>query len=390
MTVLDVLVVLIIVSACLGGYRAGFIARATAWSGLVIGVALAFGVIPIVVAALGPAGDAWTLMAALAILVGAAAGGQMLGLLAGERLRIAAPDRVERGDRVAGAVVGGVGVFAMFWLLIPTLAAVPGWTADQVGASLLARTVVERLPEPPDTLEALRGAVGGNAFPAVLNESPVIGDPGPAPLAHALSPRVEALVSESVVKIWAASCGRFQEGTGYVVGPDLVVTNAHVVAGGNEFRITDAAGTSLDARLVAYDPARDLALLYSEDLDRRVLFAGEAVADEVIAVFGHPGGAALRVTPARVAEVVRARGRDLYDTTDTVREVMVLAVALELGDSGAPLVNAAGEVVGIAFAVAPDSTDVAYAVTTSEVSELVATIGPGANPPSVGSQDCLG
>ncbi len=390
MAVLDVLIVLFIVSAGIGGYRAGFIARATSWSGLMVGIALAFGLIPIVVTLLDSVDDAWTLLAALAVLVAAAAGGQVLGLMAGERLRIAIPDRVEPGDRVAGAAIGGVGVFVLFWLLVPTLAAVPGWTSDQVGSSLLTRAVVERLPDPPDTLGALRDAVGDDAFPSVFTDAPVIGDPGPVPDAHQLTPRVEDLVTRSIVKIWAASCGRFQEGTGYVVAPGLVVTNAHVVAGGNDFRVTDDAGKGHAARLVAYDPLRDLAVIEAVDLDRQALFTGSSEAGEVVAVFGHPGGSGLRIAPARVSEVVRARGRDLYDTVDTVREVLVLATALELGDSGAPLVNAAGEVVGVAFAVAPDASNVAYAVTDEEIAALVDQLDTSLPLPSVDPLGCLG
>ena len=390
MTILDLLVLLSIATACFGGYRAGFIAKATSWVGLTVGVALAFGIIPVVVGLLDSADDAWILLTALAVLVAAAAGGHVLGIMAGERLRIAMPERVETSDRVAGSVVGGLGVLILFWLLIPTLAAVPGWPADQVDASLLARTVAERLPEPPDTLEVLRKAVGADTFPAGFAEAPVIGDPGPPPSNHDLTPRVEMLVSQSVVKIWAESCGRFQEGTGHVLGPHLVVTNAHVVAGGNAFRVTDDDGVGHGARLVAYDAVRDLAVLFVEDLDRQALFSRSAVADEVVAVFGHPGGSSLRIAPARVSELVRARGRDLYDTIDTVRDVIVVAASLELGDSGAPLINAAGEVVGVVFAVAPDSSSVAYAVTIDEVKALTGSLRNNLNPPSVDAQACLG
>ena len=389
-TVLDLLILLFFVSASVGGYRVGFIARAASWSGLAVGVALAFRFIPVVVALMGSADDAWRLLAALGLLVAAATGGQMLGLMIGERLRIGIPERVEVSDRIAGAAIGGLGVFVMFWLLVPTLAAVPGWTADQIDDSLLTRTFVERLPTPPDTLGALRHAVGDDAFPMVFAESPVMGDPGPAPLAHQLSPRVEELVSDSIVRVWAASCGRFQEGTGYVIAPGLVLTNAHVVAGSNSTRVTDNDGQAHSSDIVAYDPIRDLAVLSAEDLGRQPLFFGESVAGEVVAVFGHPGGSGLRIAPARVSEVVRARGRDLYDTVDTIREVLVVAVSLELGDSGAPLVNAAGEVVGVAFAVAPDATEVAYAVTTAEVMTLLDTLDMSTQPPAVDSLECLG
>ncbi len=88
-------------------------------------------------------------------------------------------------------------------------------------------------------------------------------------------------------------------------------------------------------------------------------------------VFGHPGGAPLRIAPFVVGEEVEAVGADIYDRAETRRDVLILASALRPGDSGAALVDGNGAVVGVAFAIAPDEPEVAYALDTSELNEAL-------------------
>ena len=92
------------------------------------------------------------------------------------------------------------------------------------------------------------------------------------------------------------------------------------------------------------------------------------------AVYGHPGGGPLRPTPARIAEQIDARGTDIYRTTPTSRSVFVLASQLAPGDSGAPLVDPSGTVVGVAFAIDPTAGTTAYALTNAEVRPVVANV----------------
>ena len=104
------------------------------------------------------------------------------------------------------------------------------------------------------------------------------------------------------------------------------------------------------------------------------------------AVFGHPEGTtAVVVAPARVQQEVDAVGRDLYDSHTTHRDVFVLAAVLHPGDSGGALVDRAGDVVGVAFAIAPDRPGTAYALTSGEVTADLSR--PRAGP--VGTGPCL-
>jgi len=125
--------------------------------------------------------------------------------------------------------------------------------------------------------------------------------------------------------------------------------------------------------VVVFDSDRDLAVLQVPGLGHPTLPIGDAGAGGTGAVFGYPGGGPLRVSPFQVEEEVEAVGRDLYDTHDTRRQVLVLAADLHPGDSGAALADSAGSVVGVAFAIAPDRPQTAYALTTDELRAVLQT-----------------
>ncbi len=142
--------------------------------------------------------------------------------------------------------------------------------------------------------------------------------------------------------------------------------------------------------MVAFDPARDLAIVRVDDFDRPALVISGAPVTSLDGVeggvFGHPGGEPLRIAPFRVGRIITATGRDIYGTNRTERKVLELSASLRPGDSGSAVVNQQGQVVGIAFAIARDTADVAYALATSELQATLATVGPS----TVSTGECLG
>jgi S1-C subfamily serine protease len=295
-------------------------------------------------------------------------------MFAGARLHATLPGTSVRSvDRVAGAAAGVVGVLVVTWVLLPLMTGVPGWFAVQARSSTLAGWVDDRFPEPPDTVDTLRQLVGdeqfGRVFTDVFARTP---DVGPPPTSTNISQAVVDAVVPSTVRVEGVACDRVQQGSGFVVGPDLVVTNAHVVAGEDETVLQRSDGSEVRAVVVAFDPDRDLAVLHADGLDRPALARSTVDVGGVGAVFGHPGGGALRAAPFQVGEAVTATGTDIYDQSRTRREVLVLASALQPGDSGAALVDPDGEVVGVAFAIAPDRPGVSYALAMSELDAVLA------------------
>jgi S1-C subfamily serine protease len=196
--------------------------------------------------------------------------------------------------------------------------------------------------------------------------------------------------AHSVVKIHstAPGCQKILEGSGFVIAPDRVMSNAHVVAGANTFRVT-VDGQERDATVVLFDPTLDISVLAVPGLSTPPLpFAEEPAptgADAV--VMGYPGGGEFTAEPARVREVIELSGPDIYRTTSIKREVYMIRGRIGQGDSGGPLIDLQGRVLGINFGSAVDDHDTGFVLTAKQVySQMV--IGAGATQPVV-TGDCV-
>src|SRR3546814_13362194 len=140
------------------------------------------------------------------------------------------------------------------WLVLPLMADVPVWFATQTRSSGIAALVDERLPDPPDTMATLRRLIGEDQFPRVFDALERSPDVGPPPTVTGIAQPVVDAVVPSTVKVSGVACRRTQEGSGFVVAPDLVVTNAHVVAGGEEQVVPPRHGSEVGAPHGAFAP----------------------------------------------------------------------------------------------------------------------------------------
>ncbi|MEO5678783.1 MAG: MarP family serine protease, partial [Acidimicrobiales bacterium] len=297
--------------------------------------------------------------------------GQGLGLLAGSRLRTALPPGPLRSaDRAVGAVLGVLGVVLAVWFLLPAMSEVKGSAARLARSSRVAGVVDDVLPRPPATMQSLRTLVGDVDFPKVFEGLYRAPEAGPPPAASGLPAAVLDQVKASTLKIEGKACSRIQDGSGFVVARDTVVTNAHVVAGEKATEVIRPNGTRVKAVVTLFDPARDLAVLRADGLGLSPLPIVDKTVGEGAegAVLGHPGGQdPIAVAPSKVSRRVEAVGRDLYDRRSTTRDVFILAARLAPGYSGGPLVSNAGQITGVAFAIAPDRDGVSYALTDVEL-----------------------
>lgn len=205
----------------------------------------------------------------------------------------------------------------------------------------------------------------------------------PAP---GVAPSLVSQVTASTVRVSGVACGLRLSGSGFSPAPDTIVTNAHVVAGTTATQVLRPDGRTLPATVAVFDPVRDLAVLSVPGLGEPSLAIGSATVNESDAVFGHPlGQVPIKVSPARVARWVTADVGDIYDRTAAPRQILVLSSDLQPGDSGAPLVNSSGKVVGVAFAVANLRRSTAYAVASEELVPVLARPWTGA----VGTGPCI-
>jgi S1-C subfamily serine protease len=388
MNLLDLIILAMLGMAAYGGYHLGFLARIFSWAGLAVGALVADRFLPDVVGFFSSSDPQIRLLAAVSFLVGAAMLGQGLGLAVGSLLHAALPfgAGLRQGDRVAGGAVGGLGVLAAVWVLTPALAAVPGWTAQETRGSAVVEAIGSVAPDPPNTMQALRRFVADGSFPSVFNELRASPDPGPPPI-EGLPAEVHQRVVRSTVKITGEACRRIQEGSGFTALPDMVVTNAHVVAGEKVPRVVTLEGKRLEATVVLFDARRDLAVLRVPGLGQAPLGVGKGKEGDTGAVYGHPGGADLRAAPAVISQKLVAVGRDIYDREETRRNIFVLGSNLRPGDSGGALIDKAGAVVGVAFAIAPDKPGTSYALTDDELRPVLTSARTATA--AVGTGRCL-
>ncbi len=374
MSLLDLVLILLSVTAVLSGWRVGLVARAGLWLGIVAGFVAAIWTVPATLRWLEgyPAGVRFlSAVLVLSTTVGVVA--TLLGRLGGSLGRRLATTRLRGPDRAAGAAAGLALIATVAWLTLPLAAAMPGPVGTHVAGSRTTALLAEHAPPPPDISGSIRALLVESRFPEVIAELEPVRAAGPPPDDLAVAPDVLERARASTVRVSARGCELRYDGSGVTIAPGTVLTNAHVVAGSDQVEVRRPDGQVRAARVVAFDPRRDLALLEVEDLGQQALPLDTAAAGQEGAVIGYPGGQARpRITPVRVQQRRTALGRDIHGVEETEREVLFLAASLRQGDSGAPVIDESGRVIGLVFAVSPDRATSAYALDRVELDAILA------------------
>jgi S1-C subfamily serine protease len=383
---LDLLILALAVLSALAGFRRGLICSVTSFVGFLIGAGigvhfapgLARGVLKAPSNALAADQALGQRIVTLAVVLVFAAAGNFVGQLIGNRIRtVVAKTVFGPADGVGGAVVSVVSMLALAWLLAVTLAYAPTPAlARQIHRSAVLHTIDLVVPNQGQQVVAtLLREVQQHDLPAVSGPfatllAPAVAAPDPS----AVAPASKA-ASGSIVKISgdAPSCSRAIEGSGFVYSPHRVITNAHVVAGVRNPKVTvpDGGGV-LAAQVVLYDPNRDIAVLYVAGLNRRPLpLAGPAGSGATAVVAGYPENGPFTAVPARIAARTNVSGPNIYQTKTVNRQVYTVRGKVRPGNSGGPLLNPNGDVLGVVFAASVDQSDVGYALTNAEISNDV-------------------
>ena len=392
--VVDVVVVLLAVAYALSGFRRGLVLGVLSLVGFLGGGALAAALLPDALAGWEPAWQRVVLV--LGGVLVAALLGQALLVAVGSRLRALVSWRPLRVlDGLLGALMSLLLVAALVWFAAGALRAAPAPVLSRAVEDSRIASALERVV-PVDAgavFDELGSALRAEGFPRVFtgDEEPIAPVEAPDPAASSAAQAVADGARGSVVKVTgtAEQCARGVEGTGFVVAPGRVVTNAHVVAGVASPAVqVSGEGPRLPADVVVYDPRRDLAVLEVPDLAAPALPLGEALAPgDAGAVVGFPLDGPYDVETAGVRQVVTALGEDVYGRPGVTRQVYSLRVDVQPGNSGGPLLDLDGRVVGVVFARSLDDTTTGYALTLEESREVldVAATASGA----VSTQECV-
>jgi S1-C subfamily serine protease len=274
-------------------------------------------------------------------------------------------------DSALGVVVAVLAVLLSAWLVASVILSPNSrytWLSSAVARSDILHSVDRVLPSVPPGFVALQNYLNAQGFPQVFSTlTPPTTRTVATPSDTAASALAEPALN-STVKILGAACGNEQEGSGFVVGPALVVTNAHVVAGESTTEVV-VDGALYHATVVLFDPQFDLAVLRtaaplgpSLSIDPTEVPAGTQTA-----ILGYPENGPLTVGGAGVSAQVTAVGRDIYNQGAVTRTVYALQADVRPGNSGGPVVIAGGEVVGVVFSRSTVYPDMGYALTSPGV-----------------------
>jgi S1-C subfamily serine protease len=306
---------------------------------------------------------------ALFLTVGTAIVLSSLGEIAGTRLReVAHRIKLSKPDKALGAVLEIVSVLVISWLSASVLTSIPtNPVSHAIRTSAIIKTMDAHLPAAPNVIAGIEHLIDPNGFPKVF----VGNEPSLAPVNPATTTETRAALAkdgDSTVKIEGNGCGGIVEGSGFVAENDLVITNAHVVAGIANPVVIDKNGTHR-ATPVLFDPNLDLAILRTSNLAGTPLPISSDLQNRgtTSVALGYPGGGSLTAVPAGILGDTHALGRNIYNEGLTNRDIYQLSADIEPGNSGGPLVLPNGTVVGVIFAKSTTDQNVGYALTSPPV-----------------------
>ncbi|HEY2334507.1 MAG TPA: MarP family serine protease [Solirubrobacterales bacterium] len=358
MTVLDFGIAAFTLALGLWGYRQGLIVGTLTLLGFALGAFAGSRIGPL---ALNQGNE--SPYAPLCAALGALVAGALVAVTL-ESLGLGLRSRLIRGtgvlhlaDGAGGAALIASVALGVVWVFGAVALHAPG-TAQlraDVQRSLILRSLNEVLPPSGSILNALDRV---DPAPSIIGPTAPVAAPDPS---VAIDPDV-ARAGDSVVRVLGTACGLGVEGSGWVAGPGLVATNAHVVAGEDDTTVTTREGASLDATPVYYDPENDLALLQVDAALPTLPIAPDPQPGAAAAVLGYPENGPYSVAPARLGETRDTISEDSYGLGPIRRQIASLRGSVRSGNSGGPLVDSRGRVLGTIFAATTTGTPGGFAV----------------------------
>ncbi|MCQ9185742.1 MarP family serine protease [Streptomyces sp. IBSBF 2953] len=374
MDLLDILLALVILAYAASGYRRGLVAGCVSLAGFVGGAVIGVYVLPWLMDLVTPGTTAATVTAVFAVLVPAVVGHELAGRL-GLRLR----RELDRGplraaDGIGGAAANTVAVLVVAWVAASVLGASSSpVVTSSIRDSRLLGAVQDAMPDTtPNWFSRATSALTQAGFPQVFNpfENESTAEVA-KPTGDSVTARATDAARRSTVKIEGSSGDQGREGSGFVYASEHVMTNAHVVAGIDRPTVRiGGVGRSFSARVVLFDPDRDVAVLYVPELRAPVLsFDDAASRGDSAVVAGYPQDGDLNLQAATVAGRVKATGRNIYNDGIVTREIYSIRSTVRPGNSGGPLLTTTGQVFGVVFARSTSDDETGYVLTAAEVAD---------------------
>ncbi|GEC08855.1 hypothetical protein SSP24_65100 [Streptomyces spinoverrucosus] len=390
MDLLDILLVLVILVYAGSGYRRGLVAGCVSLAGFVGGAAIGVWILPWVMDLVSPGTTAATVTAVLTVLVPAVVGHELAGRPALRLRRELARGPLRVADGVGGAAANSVAVLIVAWVAASVLAASSSpLLTGAIRDSRLLGAVQSAMPDTtPAWFSRATSALTEAGFPQVFNpfESESTAEVA-KPSGDSVTAAATNAAKLSTVKVEGVADGQGREGSGFVYAAEHVMTNAHVVAGIDEPTVRiGGVGPAYEARVVLFDPDKDVAVLYVPDLRAPVLeFDDDAERGDAAVVAGYPQDGGLDLQAATVANRVRATGQNIYSDENVTREIYSIRSTVRPGNSGGPLLTTDGRVYGVVFARSTSDAETGYVLTADEVAGDAARAAEATAPVDTGA-----
>lgn len=392
MNLVDWVMIGAIIVFALVGWRQGFVTGALSFLGFLGGGLLAVLWLPAVAEALVESSTWRILIVAAGVVISAVLGQTALSMI-GRRLRDSITWRPVRFvDSSAGALLNVLALALVAWVIASVMAYLPrSDVTQQVNGSQVLAAMDRMLPDVARTsFDNLQDLVGTTAVPRVFAGLTPIPGQEVDPPSSTVADEAVAVIRDSTVRVSgvAEACDAIVSGSGFAIAPDLVMTNAHVVAGVDDITVRVRPGqVSTRAAVVYFDPDIDIAIVRARGLDARPVRLARASLEEAqpAVVAGFPRGKRFATLPVRVRTQVLARGESIYGEAGVERDVYVLRGGVQQGNSGGPLTDDLGDVHGMVFAAGATEEDVSYALSADEIRGALNAAGDAREPVSNGS-----
>ncbi|MEU8790226.1 MarP family serine protease [Streptomyces sp. NPDC048643] len=372
MDVLDLLLMLVILAYAASGYRRGLVAGCVSLAGFVGGAVIGVWVLPWMMELVTAGTPAATVTAVLTVLVPGVVGHELAGRLALKLRRELDQGPLRVADGIGGAAANTLAVLLVAWVAASVLGASSSPVVTQsIRNSALLGAVQKTMPETtPTWFSRATSALTEAGFPQVFNpfeNEPTAGVARPS--GDSVTPSATNAAKLSTVKVEGVSGNQGREGSGFVYSAQRVMTNAHVVAGIDRPTVrVGGVGRPYPARVVLFDPQKDVAVLYVPGLRAPVLpFDGVASRGDSAVVAGYPQDGGLDLQAATVASRINATGQNIYNSGTVTREIYSIRSTVRPGNSGGPLLTTDGKVYGVVFARSTSDSETGYVLTAHEV-----------------------
>lgn len=373
MNIIDLLIIIVIAYGAYHWYKIGLVRNFFSVGGLIIGVIFGLLIAPLIISFFNEPLLRFlvVILTVGALSLGLGSFGEMLGAHINFKIK---SEKLQKLNSILGALASVFVGLLLIWIAAAITVTSPFKNLNNlIQNSTIIHILDKNLPPTPPLVDKINTLVEPIDFPQVFSGIPEKLSPPVAPAGSETVRKAVELAGQSTVKIEASGCGNLlSAGSGFVTSNKLIMTNAHVVAGSSNIQIVSTSG-KYRAELVYFNPSVDIAILKSSKVNQPQLkISGKfAQRGEEAVALGFPGGGDFQAEPIGIMRSLQAKGLDIYNNSSVSRDVYEFIGNVVRGNSGGPIVNSDGTVIGMVFAAAQNQPGFGYALTGSELIRAV-------------------